>query len=104
MTGEEAVQRRDRHRHTCLAQLAAQFVQRDVPAVCVQRQDRVSMRLDPPRPDVVALRIRGIAPSAAALVAPADHRRDRHPEPPRRGPAAQPLINRRQRPRPQIYR
>jgi len=37
MPGEEAVQRRDRHRHARLAQFATQLVPRDVAACCVQR-------------------------------------------------------------------
>ena len=104
VSGEEAVQRRDHHRHACLAQLATQLVQRDVAPCFVQRQHRLPMRFDPPRPRVPALRLGGVGARAAALVVPPDHRRGRHTEPHRRSPATHPLVNRAQRSRPKIHR
>jgi len=69
-----------------------------------QRKDCVRMRLDPPVSFVAALRLGGVATRAAPLAVPADHRRRRHAEPPRRNPAIHPLVNRGQRPRPQVHR
>lgn len=98
VSGEEAVQRRDRHRHARLAQLATLLVQRDVAPCFVQRQHRLPMRFDPPRPRVPALWLGGVGAGTAALVVPANHRRGRHTEAQRRSPATHPLVNRGQRP------
>jgi hypothetical protein len=54
--GEEAVQRRDRHRHANLAQFATQLIQRDVAPCSVQRQHRLPMRFDRKRGQQATLR------------------------------------------------
>jgi len=86
-----------------LAKLAAQLVQCDVAPCSVQRQDRVPVCLDSPRSRVATSRLGSISTRAAALVVPADHRRGRHTESPRRSPANHPLVNRSQRSRSQIH-
>ena len=103
-SGEEAAQRRDRHRHAHLAKLATQLIQCGVAPCFVQRHHRFPMCLDPLRSRVPALRLGGVGARVAALVMPLDYCRGRHTEPHRRSPATHPLVNRGQRSRPKIHR
>ena len=104
VTGEEAVQRRERHTQAALVQSVAQLLQGDVAALRVQRQDRVRMGLNAPRPCVAALRFCRTTARAAALIVSADHRRGGQLKPTRRSPATHPLVNRTQRSRRQVHR
>lgn len=62
------------------------------------------MRLDPPRSRVLPLLLGVEALRGALLIVPAVTVAAAPPEPPRRRPAAHPFVNRRQPPRPKIYR
>jgi hypothetical protein len=87
-----------------LRQAGAELLEALVALLFERRHDHRALRLDPPRPGVAALRLGREATRMAARRVPTDYRRDRHPEPIRRPATAHPVIDRRQRSRPQIHR
>ncbi|WP_423777965.1 hypothetical protein [Elstera cyanobacteriorum] len=98
------VQPGHRNAQANLKQRSAQFFERDVFARFPKGEDVFSPRLDPAGAPVAALRFGGKTARRTPLGVPADRRRGGNVKPRSGRSATHPIVNRRQKTRPQIQR
>ena len=102
MTREEPPHRADPDRRTTFGELLLDLGQRNIALLLDKREDEAGLRLDPARKAVAALPLCYRPAVAKCQLPPADRRRDTDPETRRRPTTAQPALNRRYDPVPQI--
>jgi hypothetical protein len=104
VTDEKATDRAVAEGHAFVREPLAQLLNRDIGRFFDKRQDRVFVRLDPPRSPVSAQRPGARFAPLALERPPSADARSADPKPFARLPMAQALRNRRQHPNPQIKR
>ena len=103
MTLEEPRQGRGRCGDATLGETDAQFLEALVALLLQRRHHRRALPLDPSRPHVATLGLRGVAARRPPRRVPPDDRRNRNAEAARRRATAHAAIHRRKRPSSQIH-